>query len=531
MEQQCEDNSYYNYSILSTNLTNGSNKFKKIFQLPNPVQIQSYGNNNFVVELKYTKKNKANDEYDYIEKELKKSKKTKAYTTYTEISNEESLFFCAQNQQQNKKNSPDSKNYITYFPENTQNKNNNQQIYRKEDIDTFFYPSEKIYLPNNMKQNRNELKYQRFCASFLSKSPTSNRTSPKKKIFQKKININKQIISERKSSGYSKSKNQLEDFNIDKLKEIGDNFALRYLDRINQQKKINLHKSQSPRFINNIETIFGKKEKYDGIVNKIIMIEKTRNESKNKINLINRTDDKINNIKKNIKNNNNISNSNSNNNFKKYKKRIVNNESGNLTHRINGVNGLEKDKEEMEYLKDSNYPIKIKLNNLVKRKKYNSQLNMNSKDEIIGYGYNSNLKGITNGRIDNYKNIYNYNSNNKVYNNKIISNNKIYSNDGIYSNNKEYSNNKIYSNNKEYNNNNNNKPYINVKNDKIYHKYNNKISNSINSKVIMDKSKDNENIRNKNINHNYFESINIKTDKKFKKNQNSFNNAFVSLQK
>ena len=47
----------------------------------------------------------------------------------------------------------------------------------------------------------------------------------------------------------------------------------------------------------------------------------------------------------------------------------------------------------------------------------------------------------------------------------------------------------------------------------------------------MDKSKDNENIRNKNINHNYFESINIKTDKKFKKNQNSFNNAFVSLQK
>ena len=320
----------------------------------------------------------------------------------------------------------------------------------------------------------------------------------------------------------------MEDFNIDKLKEIGDNFALRYLDRINQQKKINLHKSQSPRFINNIETIFGKKEKYDGIVNKIIMIEKTRNESKNKINLINRTDDKINNIKKNIKNNNNISNSNSNNNFKKYKKRIVNNESGNLTHRINGVNGLEKDKEEMEYLKDSNYPIKIKLNNLVKRKKYNSQLNMNSKDEIIGYGYNSNLKGITNGRIDNYKNIYNYNSNN---NNKIISNNKIYSNDGIYSNNKEYSNNKIYSNNKEYNNNINNKPYINVKNDKIYHKYNNKISNSINSKVIMDKSKDNENIRNKNINHNYFESINIKTDKKFKKNQNSFNNAFVSLQK
>jgi hypothetical protein len=41
----------------------------------------------------------------------------------------------------------------------------------------------------------------------------------------------------------------LEDFNIDKLKEIGDNFALRYLNRINQQKKINLQKNP---YLNNI---------------------------------------------------------------------------------------------------------------------------------------------------------------------------------------------------------------------------------------------------------------------------------------
>ena len=490
MKYQYEDNSYNSYSILSTNLTNGSNKFKKIFRKSSPFQFQSYGSNNFVIELKHNDKNKINEEYDYIEKELKKSKKskkTKAYTTYTEISNEESLFFAAQNQILNQKNYQDNQNFVTYFPDNIyehsiynniQDKNNNQQSYKKEEIDTLFYPpSEKIYLPNNINQNRNELKYQRFCTSFLSKNPSSNSNSPKRKIFQKKINVNKNINSEIKNNVLYKSKNQLEDFNIDKLKEIGDNFVLRYLNRINQQKKIKLQKNQSPNNINNIEPILNKKEKYDGIVNKIIMIEQKRKESKNKLNLVNRTDVKINNKKE--------------NNIKNYEKRIMN-DNIIVTHRIKG---LQKNKEEIGELKSNNYPIKIKLNNLVKRKSYNSEIKKNFISE-------NNV-----GHISKIKN----------FNESIRSNN--------YNNNIK---------NKEALININNKAYMNVNNEKVYNKYNNKISNNVNSRDIMIKSKVNKNINNKKINHNYFESTNIKnikTDKKFKKNQYTRENVFVPLQK
>ena len=67
----------YNYSFLSNNLNNGSQNIRKIYRIKSPVEIQSYGNNNFVIELKYEKKNKNNDEYDFIENELKKNTKKK----------------------------------------------------------------------------------------------------------------------------------------------------------------------------------------------------------------------------------------------------------------------------------------------------------------------------------------------------------------------------------------------------------------------------------------------------------------------
>ena len=485
MDQLGEDNIYNNYSILSANLTDGSNKFKKFFRMSSPVQIQSYGNNNFVVEIKNNDKNKIGDD-DYIEKELKKSKKTKAYTTYTEISNEESLFFAAQNQASNQKYYQSNQNFITYYPDNIyehsvynniQDNNNNQQFYKKEDVETLFYPREKIYLSNNINQDRNELKYQKFC-SFLSKNPSSNNNSPKRKIFQKKVNVNKNIKSERKNVLY-KSKNQLEDFNIDKLKEIGDNFALRYLNRINQQKKINLQKNPYLNNIIKIDTNSDNKEKYDGIVNKIIMIEQKRKESKNKLNLVKRTDNK----------NNDIRNENSN-----YKNRFIN-ENISPSHRIRN-NGLKMNKGEMEHLKNSNFPIKIKLNNLVKRKNYNSEIRRNSNDEKDS-DYSHKIKTIHEKKGNYIANNYNNNSkNNKVF----ININK--------------------------------KPYMNINNEKIYKKYSNKISNNVNSKDNLIKSKVNKSIVNKNnINHNYFESSNIKADKKFSKNQNSFKNVFIPLQK
>ena len=102
--------------------------------MSSPFLIQSYGNNNFVVELKCNKKNKNNDDYDYIEKELKNSKKNKAYTTYTEISNEESLFFSAQVQKPNQKYYRDYTNYTSSYPDNMYNTNNNNPLFLKIQI-------------------------------------------------------------------------------------------------------------------------------------------------------------------------------------------------------------------------------------------------------------------------------------------------------------------------------------------------------------------------------------------------------------
>ena len=70
MKEKFDDNSYNNYSILSTNLTSGSNKFKKIYRMSSPVLIQSYGNNNFVVDIKYKKKNNNKDEITNLGKKV-----------------------------------------------------------------------------------------------------------------------------------------------------------------------------------------------------------------------------------------------------------------------------------------------------------------------------------------------------------------------------------------------------------------------------------------------------------------------------
>ena len=76
--------------------------------------------------------------YDYIENELKNTKKTKAYTTYTEISNEESLFFGAQNPPKNQKLYRDYTNYTNFYPESIYNTNN----------DNYFFPQNNKYQLN-----------------------------------------------------------------------------------------------------------------------------------------------------------------------------------------------------------------------------------------------------------------------------------------------------------------------------------------------------------------------------------------------
>ena len=527
MDKQYEENSYNTYS-LSTNLTNRSKEFNIMYRMSSPVLIQSYGSNNFVVELKHKNSNKIknnyNDDYDYIENELKNTKKTKAYTTYTEISNEESLFFCAQNPPSNQKYYRDYTNYNNYYPGNIYNtnndkyflrQNNNYQINKKEDIDTLIYPqSDKIYLPkknsNDIGHNRSVLKYQRFCASFISSNPSSNKNSPQRASFQKKGNhINNNISQDKKKSSLSKPKNQLEEFNIDKLKEIGDNFALRYYNRINQQKKINLKNRQNANIIN-IEIFNDKKEKHDGLINKMIIIEEKRKESKNKMKLVNKTEDKLRNDKNRIakldkKVNYELKNLNPNYIYETKKLNPNYNHESKKSSPNNILNNKTKiikmNKKEVEQLNKSPLPLpsskKIYLNNYLKKKKHNFQINNNSNEKFI-----YNIKDNNIESRDNYK----------ILPNQLKINNYV-----------------------------TNRTYISQKNEKLDNKFNknnynnkrvNKILNVNNEVVAKDKSKgNNENLKANNTNHNYLESFNIKSNKKVKRTQHSFNNVFLPLQK
>ena len=519
--QPFEDNSYSNYSILSTNLTSGSNKFKKIYRMSSPVQMESYGNNNFLVELKFNSKknNINNDEYDFIEKELKKSRKNKAYTTYTEISNEESLFFGAQNQSKNQRYCRDSTNYNTIYHDNINNVNkfnnyyndkNNFQTVNKDNMVTLVYPNDKFYFTkkNFNKINKNELKYQRFSTSFISKDHhdnNKNKSSSKKIIINKNDNF-RRIEPVKKMSNFSKSKNQLEDFNIDKLKEIGDHLALRYMNRTNK-RKVNIHNRQNQNIINNMSIISDKKEKHDAIINKIINIEKKRKESKNKVNIINKTEAKV-------SKDNYIINNTPNYNIN-YKKINVYENKNNLNNRFRLLN---MNKREEVQLKVSPSPItkKIKINNLIRRKRYILNNNTNN------YRIERNTCNIKNNNEYRINNINNEDKNNK---NKInLNNNKNYQ--IIQNKNNIDSKNEI---NEKYfkikvKKNLNNKAIINKSKDKENSKH--KSKGKENSR---NKSKDKDNLINKNINHKYIESI--KNNKRFKKNQHSFNNLLLPLQK
>lgn len=474
----------YNYSILSTNLTSSSKKFKNIYRMSSPVLIQSYGKNNFVVELKYNKKNKNSDEYDFIESELKKNKKNnnKAYTTYTEISNEESLFFGAQNPQPNKISLKGYINYDKFYPDKKYDlnnfhhpvdQNNNYYLYKKEEIQPLSYPREKIFVSrknfiNKTNKNPSELKYERFHASFISKSPNSTTNFNKKRIIRKKenrINSCNKTLGSKNERSISKSKNQLKDYNIDKLKEIGDDFAMRCINKINP-KKINFFTN-----INNIATISDKKPKHDGLINKMIMIEQKRKESKNKVNLFNKTEVKI---KINKKDRNQLSEKKRN-----YEIRTLN-EDVNSPHQGKLIKITKNDEKIIKI--PINNSKKIKISNSIRRKKYFFKKDNNSQE-------------LENGMNNFFK--YDYKSN-------CING---------------YNKNKIY----QQINNRMNIDFKNEKNDKRNNNY-------VNNKIIINKIKANDvNLRNKNINHNYIESINV--NKKFKKNQHSYNNVIFPLQK
>jgi hypothetical protein len=161
------------------------------------------------------------------------------------------------------------------------------------------------------------LQYQSFCESFLSKNLNQNAKrqtmSSKGKNIHRNVNkintLNINITGEKRERSGSKSKNQLEDYNIDKLKEIGDCFALRHMNKDMQKKyrtnnsidfnnnKNKINDNFPNNYINNNNknpknNNFDKNDIRNGIINNFINIEKKRKESKSKIRLQNKTEEK-----------------------------------------------------------------------------------------------------------------------------------------------------------------------------------------------------------------------------------------------
>ena len=509
-----------NYSYLYNNLSPKlKKKFSNIYRAASPVVIKTFGCNNYVYERKYKSNinNDKNDVYDYIENELKNSKVNRAHTTYTELSTQENMsIFSSQMQKTNKRSYKNYTNinnegdyYIypcndNYFKIETNDKktrtyvgdNNNYRynILKKEGISELFIPRDNYYICNKEKKNKNhiELKSQSFCTSFIPEKKTKENNinnifeikylKTKKCLPTKEIDLNisnNSFSNIKRESSFSKSKNQLKNLNIDKLKEIGDNFAMRYLTK--KMKKIEIKNLNKDIFNKSVNI------KNNGMIKNMINIEEKRKQSKNKNNLINSTNE---NPKNNIKINNN------DNGNKNIAKTSIKNNSKNIIKKIdinNRMKIIKMDKKNMNNLKIDIPPntIKIKLKHKIIGKKNIFNLTNNG-DKGKKFKYYNNINNINNFNHSNYK------IENKIFNHKN-SPLKDHLIQRIFDKKKVNSPQKIK--------------------DSVYNS---------NIKIILNEKYKKMNLNN--INHSYLESINIKKQNKTTKTKHSFNDLYVPSQ-
>ena len=508
-----------NYTYLYNNLSPETKKYTNIYRALSPIVIKTFGGNNFIYERKY-KSNTNNDimdsEYDYIEKELNKNKVIKPHTAYTELSTQENMsLFSSQMQKPIKRSYKHYTNInnegeyyiypgydITFLKEKNDNKtrtyndNNNDYRYKflkKEEVSEIYYPKEKLtrrsdYQNYKIKQKENEYISQSFSTSIIPEKKLindNNRNKKNKNIFEIKYiksqknfpnkEINLRIKKNnypkiKRESSYSRSKDDLKDFNLDKLKEIGDSIAKRYLNKTPLYSNSN-RKNQKEKDLS--------QEK--GIVKNMIIIEEKRRTSNKKPNLLMKSCDLTKNEKRINsfnENKNKIKTPNKTDKIDlniKYKEKI---------HKMKIIN---IDKKNMINLKSNSPPntIKIKLKHKIMGKEYISN-NSNSDDKsrrFNNYNYINRINNIT-GKNINYK-VPLFHERLKRTPDRI----KLKTPDKI----KEFNN--IYKINKKSN--------LNQKFKKI----------DLN-----------------NINHCYLESINIKKNVKTTKTKHSFNDIFLPSQ-
>ena len=308
--QDEDDTSFTNCSTVNHKKDNKIKKFRRI-RITSPVIIQSYGNNNFAVESVNENQKKNNEHYEKEFEDLKVKKIYKTNTNLTGISpDRSSTFYNAKrskpivkynnlthiNDNLNDNYTYSNFSHITEDKSSSKNKNrtiiedkeSNRQILQKEEVDNISYPTGPSIFSH--RKNKTELNYHRFCSSFIPKN-----SKLKKKTAFKMCNITKKekLMIVQKTPSTSKSKNQLEEFNIDKLKEIGDHLALKCVNSLNNKNRIN--KKNTNMNGNNRNNINVKatseekgKQKENEFINNMMMIDQKRKNSKNKLVLINR---------------------------------------------------------------------------------------------------------------------------------------------------------------------------------------------------------------------------------------------------
>ena len=515
-----------NYTYLYNNLRPEIKKQTNIYRSLSPVVIKTFGGNNFVYERQYKTKtnNDINDpEYDYIENELKKLSGIKPHTAYTELSTQENMsLFSSQMQKptkryyKNRTNINPEGEYCLHsgndnflLKERNDNKtrtyiNDNPdyryKILKKEEINEIFYPNEtpqnnSNYKNYKQKKNQPELISQSFSTSIIPEKKLVNNNNKRNNIFEinyiktKKSFPNKEIelnipnhgySNTKRDSSFSKSKISLDEFNIDKLKEIGDNYAMRLSTSRN-----NILQNNSGKDNLNINNKFLEKE--NGIIKKMIIFEEKRKSSNKKTNLLLKSNDEFKSKNKNkiiydIENKNKIKTPN------KIDKINLNIKYNEKNKRIKIINIDKKNRKNLKIdIPPNNIKIKLKHKMIGKQLENEHNISENKAKRILYYRNINNINKINNS---NYK----------------IEKDKIYNN----------SPNKVKTIQKSPNIN-----LYNIKKSKNNDYNSNKIINIKGKSKLIDL-----NI----INHSYLESINVNKNKKASKIKHSFNDIFLPSQ-
>ena len=444
-----DDTSFTNSSTVNNNLDYFIKKYKKI-RVVSPVIIQSYGNNNFAIELINEIRNNNNYQFENELDDYKYKKKYKTKTNLTDISpgnintfyntKGTERFVKYKNYTNINENNYMKYNNISYISEDKYSPKNktiiddkvyNNQLFKKEEVDDIFYPSKSNF---THKKNKTDLQYQRYSSSFI---PKANKLQKK---AVNKCNIIKQVKlkSQNKTPSLSKSKNQLEEFNIDKLKEIGDHLSIKLINGTNHLK-INKYNANNSRNNINIKSVTEDKDKQNEneFINNMMKIDQKRKNSKNKLIIINRVKNSFKmkdlfnteNEKKNhirTKNDNFLVNSPPNKLVRKtYKKskELINDNSQRYIKKIK-VNGkFMRNEFKLKPLKSFNHVLKTTNLNMNNTCKNNYKKNINY--QIYYHMNNTNINEFSNKENQNTfcndKNICDinfYNQNNIFYNNQ-----------------------------------------------------------------------------------------------------------------